>query len=362
MKILWIYPIQKKCGISIYSERYLKELSTLIDVDTLECDSITLCSKEVLNKINQYDILHIQYETSLYLKKRTDLFSRLVKNISIPIIISLHEIYNDFPGVYPKRLISGLLSPIKNLIYDYRHPIVTAYNKHLKKSFFADTILVHYNYQQEILLKQISDKEKIKVQTYPTEAKEKIIISNKSVETLSLISTGFINKNYNYEFLISTLDKLTMPWKFSWLGGPRTPDDIQIINNLNKIISEKNWNKIFKITNWLSNEKMEEEINKADIALHLYKDRSSSDTLCKSISYGIPIIATKLPLTEELQKDTEIILTSQNNSSECAEMIEKLYHDIQWQIKLSEKEYSYAKNHSYALMSKRLVKIYGDLL
>ncbi len=362
MRIAWIFPIQKKCGISIYSERYLKELSSQAEIETFDNEDVILNPKDIVDKVNQYDIVHIQYETSLYINNRKDIFKKFVKKIKIPIVVSLHEVYDEFPGVYPKRHIKGILSPIKKLIYDYRHPIVTAYNKHIEKSFYADKLLVHYNYQKDIIKSKISNTDSIIVLTYPTESKRQNPVINKNENFLSLISTGFINKNFNYNFLFSTLEKLSIPWKFSWLGGPRQFEDNYIIENLNKEIAKREWGKKFTITGWLSNAEMEDKINKADIALHLYKSRSSSDTLCKSISYGIPIIATKIPLTEELQKDSGIILTNQNDSTECSESIENLYINRQAQIDLSNKEYSYAKNHSYTLMAKELIKIYGDLL
>lgn len=361
MQIAWIYPINRRCGISIYSEKYLHYLSKLVDVHTFSSDDVLIDPIGIAEKLNQYDIIHIQYETSFFMKSRKDIYTIFINKIKKPIIISLHEVYEEFPGVYPKSSISGLFSPVKKLIYDFKHPLVSTYEKHLRYSFTCSKLLVHYNFQKEIIEKKVALNSEIEVVPHPSEINNKIEIKTKNKKTLSLISMGFINRNYNYKHLFATLEKLTIPWTFSWLGGPRTSEDSNILSQLKHEIVKRDWNNKITFTGWLSDNELLKHIQNSDIILHLYKNRSSSGTLCKSLSFGIPVIATKLPLTIELQKDTGIVLTTEEDKKECSELIEDLYNNDEKRTVISKKEYAYAQNHSYSKMSSKLLDIYRKL-
>lgn len=362
MKVAWIYPKNSKCGISFYSENYLKYLNKLIEVDTISSSVIFASPKNAAKEANKYDIIHVQYEISHYVKNRYDSYKKFITEIKKPTVVSLHEVYDQFPGAFPRTSIKGLFSPLKKWIYDYRHPYLTSYRKHLNKHFGADKILVHYNFQKEILIQNNLTANQINVIPLPSEQMKQIKIKTSDSQKVSLVSLGFINKNYNYEVLFKTLENLSIPWQFIWLGGLRISEDKELINQLNRNIKSRNWNSKFKISGWLSEEEYIQKITESDIALHLYKDRSSSSSLCKSFAFGLPVISTKLPLTEELHKETDIILINHNNYKECSKAIEDIYLNSDIREKISNREYNYANNHSYSNMARKIVQLYKEIL
>lgn len=362
MKIAWIYPINRRCGIALYSESYLKALSKDIEIDTFSSDDILINVNDSANRLNQYDLIHIQYETSFFMLKSHDYYSKLTKLINKPIVISLHEIYNNFPDVYPKDSITGILAPLKKIIYDLKHPTITTYEKHLKQEFNASKVLVHYKFQKEILnLKGISATN-IEVLALPSEIPKNGIIDKDNSTSLQLVASGFINKNYNYRHLIKTLSSLSVPWNFTWLGGARTSEGGAIQAWLENEIVQRAWTKKFKVTGWLSEEDLKKSLTSADIALHFYNARSSSATLIRSFAHGIPVIATELPLTKELKEECSFIIVQNNKFKETAQIIDELYNNRNRLIEISDSECGYAANHNYDNQAKSLIDIYKKVI
>lgn len=362
MQIAWVYPINRKCGISIYSKEYIDLLSNDINIVEIDSNDINNNLNHSVTIANKCDAIHIQYETTFFYQKFKNNYLRFIRKLSKPILVSLHEVYENFPGVFPKSNISGLLAPFKRFIYDFRHPIVRNYEKHLKKDFGADEILAHHEYQRSILNQNGIDNKKINILSHAIDLKDQVKIDKNITLPIKLISTGFINKNYNYSLLISSLEKVKVPWTFTWIGGIREDEDTALLQSLKQEVSSRKWDEKFKFTGWLSDTTFLQHIMNSDIALHLYSNRSSSSTLCNSFSVGIPIIATRLPLTIELSEKTGIILVDQNQSDECANVIDRLAQSPLERISISNTEYEYSCKNSYTINSLKLLNLYKELI
>jgi hypothetical protein len=156
LKIGWIFQSDKMCGISFYAHKYVAALENLITIIQIDPLDIILHKKEAMALLHQCDMVHIQYETSLFFYKNRDRYDELCNSIKCPVVVSLHEVYDDFPDVFPRRLIKGTapVRAIKKIIYDLRHPVQTALTKHISQSFYAEKIFVHSNFQKEILIKK----------------------------------------------------------------------------------------------------------------------------------------------------------------------------------------------------------------
>lgn len=362
MKIAWIYPIEKKCGISFYSNNYINELKKLILVDCYDIENIHLMLKSTPSLLDNYDLVHIQYETSLFYLNKKDYYRSLIKKIKIPIVTSLHEVYETIPGVYPREKITGMLSPIRRLIYDIKHPLQHLLNTHQKNFYYSDIIIVHYHFQKEILINKGFPEKKIKIIELPFEKQTQIKISSFSENPISLGCIGFINLNYDYNFLFKVLHTLKIPWKFKWLGGLRTKGDSDFYQSiLNKIKNYKFENE-FIISNWLNNKDFQYEMSQFDILLHFFKNRSSSSSLCKSISFGIPVLATQLPLTNEISKKCEIQLINTNDVHSTVDIIEELYNSKSKRVYMSDSEFQYAKLNTYQIQTEKLIHLYREII
>lgn len=368
MKILWIFPFKLNCGISIYSRNYICELVGKCEIICKDPHDWLYNKKSIIKEINEVDAVHIQYETSFFMHKGADFFPDLVSKINKPLIVSLHEVYDEFPDVYPKKKISGnrILIPLKRIVYDFRHPIQSAFVKHSKMNFRADVILVHQNYQKKILIEKGIEPDKVNTMPFPVKrSNQNTGLVWKKKQVLRLGATGFINPAYDYELLLLTLEKLDIDWKFTWIGGLRNNDQKQILDNLENMIIKKNWEKKFIISGWVSEGEQNELLSEIDIYLALFKYRSSSASLATAIGAIRPIIATPIPLTVDInsswQKDVGPFLISDNEPVKIIESIKKILNDDKYRDGLLQNASEYAEQNSFNNMAESMISLYKRL-
>lgn len=367
MKVLWLFPQSRKCGISIYSNNYIEQLKKKCEIITCTIDENINLKENLSAKTEIVDLIHIQYETSFFMNKGKDRYFSILSKINKPVIVTLHEIYDEFPMVYPRSKIRGWgpILILKRMIYDFKHPVQAAFKKHCKKKFGADLILVHQQYHRNILGDKGINTEFIEVLEQPV---KKCMYSVKfqwnTGDTLHLGSTGFINPGYDYDLLFSVLERLEIKWDFTWIGGIRDENHDSILLELNKKITDHGWKERFILTGWVSDEKQNELLKKIDIYFSFFKFRSSSGSICRAIGALKPIIATEIPLTKELftvcgndgltgpvvavKSDPEMIISSLRKILENKMFRDDLLHAVKL----------YSEKMEFSSMADRMISIY----
>ena len=365
MRVAWIYPKTERCGISIHARNYIDSLKNHLDI--LEIDTDDFCSDSHQNTqlLDSADLVHLQYESSFFLKGRNDFFFRTLSRINKPLLVSLHEVYREFPGVFARSKISGplFLRVIRRLIYDYRHPAQTAYRKHLGKNFGADLVLVHHHYHKKILTESGADPSKIEVLALPVKiSSESIPFKWTSDHEIHLGSTGFINPQFNYDLLFSILKKLDKKWRFTWIGGIRNSEQQELFNRIMSTLNQNGWDNQFRITGWVSEEEQSRFLKELDIYMALFSNRASSASLNRAIGALIPIIATQLPLTEEINSPhCSPLVVIPPECESAIDAINSILTRKGFREKLLQNVGKYAEIHSYSAMSLKLVEIYRGL-
>lgn len=363
MKIAWIYPNKKTCGISIYSKRFTDALKAYVDIVTIDiCETFT---SQIISKINSCDIAHIQYETILFDKNGKNIYSELCSKISKPSIATLHEVYDTPPGVFPRNMIRGnfIMKNIKKIIYDIRHPIQNLYRRHTKNGFYVDNILVHYPFQKDILVSQGINLGNIDVINHPLAKRNtpngiSFTNNNTNDSPLRLGSTGFINPNYNYNLLFQTLDLLDIPWNFTWIGGLRRKEDNFLLGEINKKIKNRNWQNRFFITGWVSEPEQTEQLCKLDCYLAMFSNRSTSGSLLEAISTKRMIVASDLPLTNAINADNHVLVTSAPHAADVCNKIKQIIGDASLRSRLTANISDFIEQHTYQKMAERLFQYY----
>ena len=168
------------------------------------------------------------------------------------------------------------------------------------KNFGADLVLVHHHYHKKILTESglILQNE---VLALPVKiSSESIPFKWTSDHEIHLGSTGFINPQFNYDLLFSILKKLDKKWRFTWIGGIRNSEQQELFNRIMSTLNQNGWDNQFRITGWVSEEEQSRFLKELDIYMALFSNRASSASLNRAIGALIPIIATQLPLTEEI--------------------------------------------------------------
>ena len=132
MKIAFIYPFDRNLGNSYYSESYIQALKNHVEIVPLDSRECTLSPHATAQIANSCDLAHVQYEPNFFQYQKINGYERFIKLLTIPKIVSLHEVYKTQPNIYPREEIRGncLTKPLKLMLYDVRHPMDTIFRKH----------------------------------------------------------------------------------------------------------------------------------------------------------------------------------------------------------------------------------------
>lgn len=301
MKVGWLYPHREKCGITTYSQDYCAAIDSLLVIMPLDPMRWLYDRRPFLADINSCDLLHIQYDTSAFIFRNHDFYFPLLRAVKVPIVVTLHEVHHSDYNVFPRTAITGPLKWLKLITYDFRHPVVTAANRHCANSFCAQKILVHHEFHRTILLSRGVPAGIIRVLPHPVKistAPRQFTLSKKP--HLRLGALGFINPTYNFDLLFAVLEQCSLSWTFTWIGGVRTPDQQPLYEQIKKRIAANGWQQRFHITNWVSSEQQEYFLKTVDFVLAFFLSRSSSGSIARAMGAYKPILATAHPLVDEL--------------------------------------------------------------
>jgi hypothetical protein len=365
MNIAWIFPHREKCGIAMYSRRYidgLKKVATITCLDTAACANDFTAA---LSTINRCDLVHIQYEPSFYVQGTKDLFADLCRNITVPIVVSLHEVYHSFPDIFPREAITGNgpIAFLRRRQYDKRHPLQTAYRRNASRSFHAHALLVHHEFQRAIVIEQGCRADAVSTLPHPVPVFFGALPPPpwNGSRPLHIAALGFINPHFDYDLLFATLERLTMPWRFTWIGGLRRDEDNPLLHTIRARIQEKRWIDRFIVTGWLPDEEFHMHLNGADLVCAFFIARSSSGSLAAALGSLRPVIATPIQLTEEFA-GSGVLHLSPADPDRLAQDIGDLATKEELRSPILAKVKAYCQDNSYDALSNRLLNLYRGIL
>ncbi len=303
MKVAWIYPHRGRCGIAQYSLDYIDALSGSARIVEIDPQWWFTDRKQLADSLRGCSLVHVQYDTAAFMKGRSDGYRATVSLLRMPVIVSLHEVYDEDPWAFPRSAIRGPFpaAVMKRLLWDLRHPVQRAFSRHLRGSFFARRILVHHRYHCDILRRAGVDGNRLRV--LPMPVKRFVPFAPFPFPHLPLVRlgfAGFVNRSCDFDLLFGTLGLLKRPWTFTWIGGLRENNERTSMDALMKRISEMAWGDRFSVTGWVTGEEMSERLGEIDIVLAFFTRRSSSASIARAMGACKPVIAVGLPLVAEI--------------------------------------------------------------
>jgi glycosyltransferase involved in cell wall biosynthesis len=361
MKVAWIFPQKKMCGISFYSHAYVEALRPSVEVVCLDPDDFASRPAQTSGACNRCELVHIQYETSFFLKKNRDFYPDICSSIKRPLVVTLHEVYDQFPGVFPRDALTGPWPVLKmrQWLYDWRHPYVTALAKHTHLKFYSRVLIVHSRFQRDILARKGVSPDLVSVFPVPVGSNEpKAARPWNGNGPLNLAATGFVSDSYDYELLFDTLALCEFPWRFTWIGGVRRPDDRRVLEKIQREIDRKGWRDRFSVTGALSDAQRDELLGAAHVYCAFFKYKSSSESLATAIGGGTLVVATDMRLTREMSAQFPVMVITRPEPSEAAEAIRRVADDKALQESLRQALKDYCHEYSRERMARRLVSFY----
>jgi glycosyltransferase involved in cell wall biosynthesis len=363
MKIGWLYPLSRRCGVTFYGDAYTAALEPLAEIVRVDSDKAIADCAGAARALNACDIVHVQYEPSLFFQGRRDRYESLLGRIKRPVVVSLHEVYEEFPWDFPRSRITGtgLVRSVKEYLYDQRHPVSTAYRKHLSAAFFGTRLLIHHRYHRDILVNAGIDGNAVDVITHPVPAHvDHGDPQWREGEILQLGYCGFVSESYDFELLGAVLGALTIPWHFTWIGTTRRDEDRSLESKLHAMIEANHWADRFTITGWVD----DAERNRLLGTLHLYaawfRYRSSSGSIAVALANGCLIMGTDIPCLAELADDFGIIAVAPPTAGAQVVLIGRLIDDTASGRIIRQKIRTFVRSHTYDETAPRLIDIYAS--
>lgn len=363
MNISMVCPAGRHCGIAFYSQRLTGALrdqgATVINLDS---DLVRSSPVEAAARCRGSGVTHVQFESSLYSAGRQDQFIHFVKALEVPLVVTLHEVYHDFPWDFPRSSIRGPVAPIRRWVYDLRHPLATAYRRLAANSFGARAVCVHHGFQAEILAELGTSREKIHFCGYPYPAYERLVPPDRSVHTpLRLAALGFVNPAYDYDLLFAVLDCLTIPWVFTWIGGSRNAETAALENELRSRITTSPYKGRFSITGWIEKDEHDHLIDTSDIILALFRYRSSSESIATLVSRGSCVVAIDGKLTRSIAGQSEALDLAPPDAAAVADSITQLACNPARISRLRKAARVLAEEESAQAVATRTLSLYRNL-
>jgi glycosyltransferase involved in cell wall biosynthesis len=366
MKVGWIAPLDKKCGIAFYGRKYAEAINRHVQLVECDPDDFLRSKSGFVARISACDCVHIQYEPSFFLHGRRDLYPSLCREIRAKKIVTVHEVYRHIPGVFPRENIRGYwpLRETKEFLWDLRHPHWAAFARHLRVSFCADAIVVHSQFQKDILAEKGIDREKISVIPLPIRVwpETRIPAASRTDAAISLGASGFINPLYDYDMLVRVLDNMKEEWRFTWVGGLRRDEDVEILGWLEGEIDKRGWGRKFTITGWVSDEERDRLIDGMDVFCAFFKERSSSESLADAIAARKPVIASRIPLTVEMAAQSPLLVFADEEPAKTSACICALLKDSVHLHSMEQAAAAYGREYSYEECSTTMKGLYERVI
>ncbi|MBN1309464.1 MAG: methyltransferase domain-containing protein [Chitinispirillaceae bacterium] len=373
VKAGWIYPHRDRCGIARYSLDYIEALSGAAEVVDIDPRWWTSDRKRFRRALDNCDLLHIQYDTAAFIRRGREFYTTMLQGVAVPVIVTLHEVYDEDPAVFPRSRLTGLfpLLQFRRFVWDVRHPVQRAFQGHLRRCFGALRILIHHRYHADILVDKGVDASLLQVLPHPVKRIAPLRpFAFSGLPCVHLGTSGFINPAYDYDLLFVVLERMGRPWTFSWIGGIRTADQQPFHDALIARIAQRGWQNCFHITGWVPEEQMPSRLSDIDIVLALFKNRSSSGSIARALGACKPVIATAIPLTKEIFSEGTAINTpgadepplflTPANADEVVARIDRLLTDTDSRFRLYRGLSRYVETVSFEKMASRLVGLYRE--
>ncbi len=334
--------LPEKDGIAIYSDNLLRGLSknrkNIVAIGrkgskadyTINFKSFSL--KKELEKIikkEKLDMIHIQYVATFFSKYFLNYNLIRALNLSIPTIVTLHEVHYSTKGL--------------------RNKILELIEKEIIKK--ADKIVVHTPKQKEFLEKKYKTK---KITTIYHGMRLNNIPERKNKQ--NILCFGMISHGKGVPYLINAMKflpeyNLTIAGKFV---DKKTKEEVMAT-------LKKSTSNIKTDFEWVSEEKKEKYYKDADIVVlpHIWAPYQSG-ILHNSVAWGLPVVVTKVgALWEMVDKFKLGEIVKPKNSKAIADGVIKVFRNYSSYKKGIN---NYRKNANWSRIGEKHLRLYKSLL
>lgn len=294
------------------------------------------------------DVVHIQHEFGLFGKNYGVNVIPLITNfrlVGIPVITTLHTLYKDFPE---------------------QHKIILE-----NICFNSAKIIVHEDYQKEVLLRNFAFLSDEKVIIIPhgarivkpiKNAKKKLNLPDDKKIVLLI---GYFRPSKNFELIVDIFPRIVEKSPDTYLviaGKIRGREHLEYRQFLfDKIHNSPVKENIVLVRGQLPQETFDTILSAADVVVLPYKINSQSGILAHTLAFGKPFVASDTPSMELTVKRTAAGLIARDNDS-YVDHIVRILNDNKFAKKLSQNALQYVQNHiSWSIIAQKHLEVYNSV-
>jgi glycosyltransferase involved in cell wall biosynthesis len=193
------------------------------------------------------------------------------------------------------------------------------------------------------------------------EARSLLGLGNKRVVTLF----GFLSAKKGHIESIDAMLRLPDNVMLLLAGGKHPNDHTDYVERITKLIEQKNLSQRVRITGYLPPTDMLNVMAATDVAIAPYSRSSGSASVGQLMAAGLPIVATRIPAFEEINRQAAgtLLLMEQNPTAELlgCEILSVLSRPDQLQA-LRTSARKYASANTYRNMAEATVEVYKAAL
>lgn len=301
-RIAMITPGTGPCGICDYAARLEGAYSGTLHI-----------IREPLFEALGYDVVHVQYEPSLFRQGRSTFFPEVMrKNQERKRVVTVHEAYEVNPFIAPRPVDGGLIQSLKQRLYDHRHQLENQEIAFARHNFFADVVVVHTKQAKSVLTRQGCNPEKILVLPHPVfghPAEKQPPLGWVDVPSgrKLLLWFGFISPAVDFDALLGAMKLLKDRCFLILAGGFRRTEDRTLEHQVDERIVREGLSDSVRHIGFVPEECLSFLFEKADVFVSCPKFKTASGSLAHALAEALPSVAPDLPHVREINAEVNCV-------------------------------------------------------
>jgi glycosyltransferase involved in cell wall biosynthesis len=373
MKVAWISTWDRVCGIADYSKELwpvvLKSLEGRSDEGALFSLDKYKTDDDLIKALKEFspDVVHFQHEYSFFGGKNPpfytfpNLVARLRKELpKAKFLATGHTVLSDsyrFPMAgrkwqLPLRSLANIF--LLKKLREYWGP---------KTWGVLDGTITHSRHLTDIVKKSGTPYAEVIPLFVPIREK---ILETPSNEIKTVLVFGFFTYEKGQDVVIEAFKYLKdVPQvRLIFAGGLRLKSDTPYFKKCEKSIKELKLEDRITITGYLQSGELKKYFDKADLVITPFRATSGSASLTSVLAYGLPVLASDLPLNLEIEEREKGCLEffKSENPEDLARKIRDLIFDKPKLNLMRQGTLRYATSLSPTRVALQHVRVYDNLV
>ncbi|MBI3910111.1 MAG: glycosyltransferase [Armatimonadetes bacterium] len=339
----------ERCGIAAYSRGLVEALQPRVEVRVVPASfrrGPPALYETMAAALNEGDVAHVQHSYAFFggmhpLRTRYPSFIRGVRR---PLVLTVHELDE---GTGPLAIYKRWFNRRTLLAGPVRAWVV--HSPSLRAALIAlgapaDRIHLHPMPVPEPLPLPDGDA-----------SRRRLDLVGRTVLTIP----GFLARRKGYDLALAALARLPKRYLLLVAGGPHAADRTRTEDWLRAEARRHGVEDRFRITGFLSDERLSEVLVATDVVLAPFHSMSASASLHLALGYRKAIVASDLPPNRALDC---VALFPVGDADALAQAIRAVVENTDRRRELEQAADAFARHHGYAALAERTLALYDAVL